>query len=340
MHRIIGRLGAALTVTALALGALAASPKAAGAQTLTGAGSTFINPIMTQWIATYKQATGVSINYQPIGSGGGINALINHTVNFAGSDAPMNAQELAEAKAPVLHLPAVIGAVVIGYNIPGVPTGLHLTGPVVADIFLGKVTYWDDSEITRYNRGTRLPHARIFPAHRSDGSGTTYIFTDYLAKVSGEWKSRVGVGKSVQWPEGLGGKGNAGVAGLLKTRPNSIGYVELAYALQNGITYAAMQNAKGKYIMPSAESASIAAEGVKLPPDMRASLTNTPNPNGYPITGFTWLIVYRSTPEAAPLKRFLDWVVSSGQSFTKPLAYAALPEGLRQHESQIIASIR
>src|SRR5712691_7445059 len=236
MHRMTLRFASALSMTALALGALATGPKAAVAQQLTGAGSTFINPIMTQWIATYKQATGVSINYQPIGSGGGINALINKTVNFAGSDAPMNAQEMSEAKAPVLHLPAVIGAVVIGYNIPGVPTGLHLTGPVVADIFLGKVAYWDDSEITRYNRGIRLPHARIFPAHRSDGSGTTYIFTDYLSKVSPDWKSRVGVGKSVQWPEGLGGKGSSGVAGLLKTRPNSIGYVELAYALQNGIT--------------------------------------------------------------------------------------------------------
>ena len=340
MHRMNRRPGAALSMMALAVGAVVVSPKIADAQTLTGAGSTFINPIMTQWTASYKQATGVSINYQPIGSGGGINALINKTVNFAGSDAPMNAAELAEAKAPVLHLPAVIGAVVIGYNIPGVRTGLHLSGPVLADIFLGKVTYWDDSEITRSNRGTRLPHARIFLAHRSDGSGTTYIFTDYLAKVSGEWKSRVGVGKSVQWPEGLGGKGSEGVAGLLKTRPNSIGYVELAYALQNGITYAAMQNAKGKFIIPSAESASVAAEGVKLPPDLRASLTNTPNPKGYPITGFTWLIVYRNTQEAAQLKRFLDWVVSNGQGFTKPLAYAALPESLRRRESRMIASIR
>src|SRR6266568_3672550 len=305
MHRMIRRPGAALSMMALAVGAVVVSPKIADAQALTGAGSTFINPIMTQWTASYKQATGVSINYQPIGSGGGINALINKTVNFAGSDAPMNAAEMAEAKAPVLHLPAVIGAVVIGYNIPGVRTGLHLSGPVLADIFLGKVTYWDDSEITRSNRGTRLPHARIFLAHRSDGSGTTYIFTDYLAKVSGEWKSRVGVGKSVQWPEGLGGKGSEGVAGLLKTRPNSIGYVELAYALQNGLTYAAVQNAKGKFIIPSAESASVAAEGVKLPPDLRASLTNTPNPKGYPITGFTWLIVRQNTNEAAALKRFL-----------------------------------
>src|SRR6266568_2426710 len=183
MHRMIRRPGAALSMMALAVGAVVVSPKIADAQALTGAGSTFINPIMTQWTASYKQATGVSINYQPIGSGGGINALINKTVNFAGSDAPMSAQEMAEAKAPVLHLPAVIGAVVVGYNVPGVPTGLHLTGPVVADIYLGKITYWDDPQIAKLNGGTRLPHARIFVAHRSDGSGTSYIFTDYLSKI-------------------------------------------------------------------------------------------------------------------------------------------------------------
>lgn len=340
MYRQIQRLGATLLMVSLTLGGLVASPKIVRAQTLTGAGSTFINPIMTQWIAAYKQATGVSINYQPIGSGGGINALINKTVNFAGSDAPMNAQEMAEAKGPVVHLPAVIGAVVVGYNVPGVPTGLHLTGPVIADIFLGKITSWKDPRIAKLNPSVHLPGGRIFVAHRSDGSGTTFIFTDYLSKVSGEWQSRVGNGKSVPWPVGLGGKGNAGVAGLLKTRPNSIGYVELAYALQNNIPYATVQNARGKFIVPSAGSASAAAEGVKLPPDLRASLTNSPNPNAYPITGFTWLIVRNNTTEADNLKRFLHWVVSNGQSFTKPLAYAALPQALRQREAQMINSIR
>src|SRR5207245_628088 len=200
MHRMIRRLAAALSMMALAVGAVVASPRIADAQTLTGAGSTFINPIMTQWIASYKQATGVSINYQPIGSGGGINALINKTVNFAGSDAPMNAQEMAEARGPVVHLPAVIGAVVVGYNVPGVSTGLHLTGPVIADIFLGKITAWNDPRIAKLNPGVRLPGGRIFVAHRSDGSGTTYIFTDYLSKISPEWKTRVGTGKSVAWP--------------------------------------------------------------------------------------------------------------------------------------------
>jgi phosphate transport system substrate-binding protein len=340
MQRIVGRRGAALIVTALALGALAASPKAAGAQTLTGAGSTFINPIMTRWIAAYKHATGVGINYQPIGSGGGINALINKTVNFAGSDAPMNAQELAQVRGSVLHLPVVIGAVVVGYNVPGVPAGLHLTGPILAGIFLGKITEWNDPSIARLNPHSRLPHARIFVAHRSDGSGTTYIFTDYLSKISPQWKAQVGTGKSVQWPAGLGGKGNEGVAGLLKQHANSIGYIELAYAMQSRIPYAAVQNVRGKFIMPSAETASVAAEGVKLPADMRASLTNTPNPNGYPVAGFSWLIVRENTPEAAPLKRFLNWVIGSGQSFTKPLAYAALPAAIRQRDAKLIASIK
>jgi phosphate transport system substrate-binding protein len=197
MYRVTPRFIAALSMSALALAALAASLRIAVAQQLTGAGSTFINPIMTQWIDTYRKATGVSINYQPIGSGGGINALINHTVNFAGSDAPMNAQEMAEAKAPVLHLPAVIGAVVIGYDIPGIPTGPRLTGPVITDIFLGKITTWNDAGVQRLNPAARLPRARISIPHRSDGSGTTYIVTDYLSKVSGEWKSRVGTGKSV-----------------------------------------------------------------------------------------------------------------------------------------------
>jgi phosphate transport system substrate-binding protein len=340
MHSMLKRFGATPAAIALTIGGLAGTPTSAAAQTLTGAGSTFINPIMTQWVAAYKQATGVAVNYQSIGSGGGINALIHRTVDFAGSDAPMNPQELAEAKAPVLHLPAVIGAVVIGYNIPGVERGLRLNGPLIADIFLGEVPYWDDPRIAKLNRGVKLPHARIFVTHRSDGSGTTFIFTDYTSKVSPAWKSRVGTGKSVQWPVGLGGKGNEGVAGLLKTRTNSIGYIELAYAQQNSISYAEVQNSRGKFITPSAESASIAADGVKLAPDLRVSLTNTPNPNGYPITGFTWLIVYQDSAQAAELKRFLHWVVTNGQSFTKPLAYAAIPESLRRREAGMINAVK
>ncbi len=327
-------------MAALAFAAAAVSPEAVNGQMLTGAGSTFIHPIMTQWIAAYKQATGVSINYQPIGSGGGINALINKTVNFVGSDAPMNAQELAQVGWSALHLPVVIGAVVVGYNIPGAPPGLHLTGPILADIFLGKITTWNDARIVKLNPDTRLPHARIFVAHRSDGSGTTYILTDYLSKISPQWKTQVDTGKSVQWPAGLGGKGNAGVAGLLKQHANSIGYIELAYAVQNRIPYAAVQNLRGKFVMPSAETASLAAQGMRLPSDMRASLTNTSNPNGYPIVGFTWLIVREITPEAGQLKRFLNWVISSGQRFTKPLAYAALPPAVRQRDAKMIASLK
>jgi phosphate transport system substrate-binding protein len=340
MFKVTRSFAAALAMSAVAAGSLAVGVKPAQAQTLTGAGSSFINPIMTQWVATYKQATGVSINYQPIGSGGGISALISKTVNFAGSDAPMNAQEMADAKGPVVHLPAVIGAVVIGYNLPGVSTGLHLTGPVIADIFMGKITSWNAPQIAKLNPGVRLPGGKIFVAHRSDGSGTTYIVTDYLAKVSPEWKSRIGVGKSVAWPVGLGGKGSAGLAGLLSTRPNSIGYVELAYALQNHIEFATVENAKGKWVVPTAESSSAAAEGVKLPPDMRASLTNSSNPDAYPITGFTWLIVRKNTTEADQLKRFLHWMITSGQSFTKQLSYASLPTSLRQREAQMINGIQ
>lgn len=312
----------------------------ASAQDLTGAGSTFINPIMQNWIAEYKQATGISINYQSIGSGGGISALINHTVDFAGSDAPMSAGELLQARSPVLHIPAVIGCVAIGYNIPGNTGGLHLNGPVLAQIYLGSITSWDDPQIARLNPGVALPHQGIYVAHRSDGSGTTYILTDYLAKVSGEWRSRVGVGKSVHWPVGLGGKGSEGVAGLVRSHPYSIGYFELAYATENRIAYCQMLNAKGRFISPSSQSGSLAAAGVAMPADMRVSITNTSHAGGYPITGFTWLIVYQNPNKGAQLKRFLDWVISTGQGDTARLQYASIPDAVRSRLKSMIASVR
>ena len=325
---------------AIMIGGVVAGQVAASAQELTGAGSTFINPIMQTWIAEYKKATGVAINYQSIGSGGGIKALIDHTVDFAGSDAPMNAQELAEAKAPVLHLPVVIGTECIAYNIPGIGPGIHLSGPVIADIYLGKLRYWDDRRISSLSPGTKFPHQPIFVTHRSDGSGTTYIFTDYLSKISPEWNSSVGTGKSVNWPVGLGGKGNEGVAGLIRTHPYSIGYIELAYAIQNVIPYAFVQNTRGKFIYPSMQSGSVAAAGVSIPPDMRVSITNTSAPSGYPITGFSWLIVYRDSPKAAALKRFLNWVLTTGQQFNGQLQYGAIPTPVRKREMQMIASIK
>jgi phosphate transport system substrate-binding protein len=323
---------------AIALGTLGTAVKST-AQELTGAGSTFINPIMQNWIAKYKAATGVSINYQSIGSGGGISGLINNTVNFAGSDAPMNAAEMKQAGQPVLHIPVVIGTECVAYNVPGNSGGLRMNGTVLAEIFLGNVTYWDAPEIAALNKGTKLPHERIFVAHRSDGSGTTYIFSDYLSKVSSEWKQRVGTGKSLHWPVGLGGKGNEGVSGLIRSHPYSIGYIELAYAVQNRIAYCQMQNAKGKYLSPTAESGSLAAAGVEMPADMRVSITNTNNMNGYPITGFSWLIVYRHSAKADELKKFLNWVIGAGQSECGPLQYAEVPEVVRAKLRQMIASI-
>jgi phosphate transport system substrate-binding protein len=309
-------------------------------EALTGAGSTFINPIMTQWIDAYKKDGGVAINYQSIGSGGGISGLVNHTVDFAGSDAPMNSQETADAKAPVLHLPVVIGTECIAYNIAGVQSGLHLTGPIISDIFLGNITKWNDPKIASLNPQAKLPDAAISVTHRSEGSGTTYILTDYLSKVSPDWKGKVGTGKSVRWPVGLGGKGNEGVAGLLKTHDNSIGYVELAYAKQNSITYASIQNAAGNFVDPSSESGSAAADGVTIPDDMKVSITNTPNAKGYPITGFTWVIVYQSSPRGADLQKFLKWVLDKGQGMTKDLSYAPIPDSLKDRESKLVDSIK
>lgn len=329
-------------VGALSIALLALALPTAHAQNLTGAGSTFVNPIMTNWIPAFQKASGVSVNYQPIGSGGGISALISHTVDFAGSDVPMNPQEVSEAKAPVIHLPDVVGAVAIAYNVPGIGPGIHLSGSVIADIFLGNIKKWNDPRITKLSPGTKFPDLPIFVAHRSDGSGTTAIFTNYLSKVNGEWKAKVGEGKSVNWPTGLGGKGSAGVAGLLSTHSGAIGYVELAYAVQNNIPYAFVQNKRGKFIYPTVESAAAAAEGVKVPANLQVMITNTNSPQGYPITGYSWLIVYQNSAKAADLKKFLTFVVTDGQgpAFTKALVYAPLPESLRKRELAAIATIK
>lgn len=337
----IQKTGLFSTAIATAVFVIAVSgTSSVSAQTLTGAGSTFINPVMQNWTAAYQKDTGVAINYQSIGSGGGINGLINKTVDFAGSDAPMNPQELAQAGSPVLHLPVVIGTVCIAYNIPGIGPGIHLTGQAIADIYLGKVTYWDDPEIAKLSPGTKFPHQAIYVTHRSDGSGTSYIFTDYLSKVSSDFKDTVGVGKSVKWPVGLGGKGTEGLAGLIKTHPFSIGYIELAYAVQNVISYASVQNSKGKYIYPSVDTGSVAADGVKMPADMRVSITNTPNPGGYPITGFSWLIVYQNTAKGDDIKKFLTWVLTTGQTYNSALQYGEIPDGIRKREMAMVDAIK
>lgn len=304
---------------------------------LTGAGSTFINPIMTHWAAEYPKDGGMAVNYQSVGSGAGINNLIDHTVDFAGSDAPMNQDEQARAKAPVVHIPAVIGAVCVAYNVKGIQSGLKLSPAAIAGIFLGQIQYWDDKAITSANSGMKLPHEKIFTVHRSDGSGTTAIFTDYLSKVSADWKSKIGAGKTVNWPEGgVGGKGNAGVAQVLTQHENSIGYVELAYAEQNHITYASVQNAAGNFIAPSIESASAAADAFPMPQNATAMITNTSAAQGYPITGFSWLIFFKDGPKADAVKKFISWATTKGQADSKTLYYAPLPESVTQANAAML----
>lgn len=329
-------------VGAAAVGASLMAIQAANAQSLIGAGSTFINPIMSRWISAYRSSTGVDINYQPIGSGGGINALISKTVDFAGSDVPMTGGEKAQVGGQVITIPDIIGAVVVSYNVPGISSGIALSGPVLADIFLGRITYWDDPEIVRLSPGVKFPHENILVVHRSDGSGTTAIFTDYLCKVSRDWKDQVGTGKSVNWPVGLGGKGNPGVAGYLKNKPFSIGYVELAYAVQNNIPYAEVRNKAGKMIYPTEESAAAAAEGVAIPNSLEFSIANSPHPDAYPITGLSFIIVRQSWPKNADVKKFVRWIVTDGQAseFTAPGHYAPLPEAVRTKDLEAIERAR
>lgn len=333
MQKHLNLLGAAVLALAIAgcgksnNGGAADSTAAANTNTLTGAGSTFVNPIMTHWAPEYQKANSVQVNYQAVGSGAGINNLIDHTVDFAGSDAPMKPDELTRAKDPVVHVPDVIGAVCVSYNVAGMTSGLHMSGPVLAMIYMGKIKNWDDPQIAKMNPGKKLPHAPIFTVHRSDGSGTTAIFTDYLSKVSPDWKTAVGEGKEVKWPEGgLGGKGNDGVAGVLKQHDNSIGYIELAYAMQNSIPFADVQNAAGNFVTPSVESAAAAAEAFPMPDNMTSFITNTSAAQGYPITGFSWLIFYPNGPKADMVKKFMQYVITTGQSDNKALYYAPLPQ--------------
>jgi phosphate transport system substrate-binding protein len=298
------------------------------AASLSGAGATFPAVIYSKWTDEYNRLTGVQINYQSIGSGGGIKSITDKTVDFGATDGPMTDQQLADTKAPILHIPMVMGAVVPTYNLPGITQQLKLNSDALSGIFLGTITRWNDPKIAASNAGVSLPDQAITTVHRSDGSGTTNIFTDYLSKVSGDWKSKVGAGNSVNWPSGVGGKGNEGVAGSVKQTPYSIGYVELIYAIQNKLGYAQMQNAKGKFVEPSLESVSKAAEGIALAPDLRVSITNSENAEAYPISGFTWILAYQEMPDqpkALALTRYLWWSVTDGQAFAKDLGYAPLP---------------
>lgn len=296
---------------------------------INGAGATFPYPIYSKWFDVYTTINqDVRFNYQSIGSGGGIKQISSRTVDFGASDGPMTDQQLAEAPGRLFHIPMVMGAVVPAYNVPGIDKGLKLTSEALSGIFLGHITKWNDPAIASVNPGINLPDSSIIVVHRSDGSGTTFIFVDYLSAVNGEWKLKVGKGTSVNWPVGLGGKGNEGVAGLVKQTPGSIGYVELSYAIKNNLSHAFIQNKSGNFIEPTIESTSKAAEGVPIPSDFRVSLVNTDNPDGYPIAGFTWLLIYKNQEDALKGKAIVDfikWAVTEGQKYTKDLLYAPLP---------------
>jgi phosphate transport system substrate-binding protein len=317
------------------------------AQDLTGAGATFPNPIYSKWFSDYAAKTGVKINYQSIGSGGGIRQLSEQTVDFGATDAPMSDAELAKAKGgPVMHIPTVLGAVVVSYNVPELRKPLRLDGTTLADVFLGKITKWNDARIAALNPGAPLPASDILVVHRSDGSGTSYVFTDYLASVSTDWAAKPGKGKEVQWPVGLGGKGNEGVAGQVKQLPGAIGYVELAYAKQNKLAFADIRNAKGDFVTPTigAVTAAAAAAAAALPAntDYRVSIVNAAGKGAYPISSFTWLLVYRNQPDAAKGKKLIDfvrWALTEGEKSAASLDYAPLPASMSKQLIKQLGSV-
>ena len=340
------QLTAAIRTAGVALAGLwlgvAALPVTVTAQTLmNGAGATFPYPIYSKWFDEYtKVDPSVRFNYQSIGSGGGIRQISERTVDFGASDGPMTDEQLKKAPAELFHIPTVLGADVATYNLPGNPT-LRFTGDVLAEIFLGKITSWDDGRIKSLNPGVSLPKTPIIVVHRSDGSGTTYIWVDYLSKISKEWEEKVGRGTSVKWPAGLGGKGNEGVAGQIKNTPGALGYVELAYAVTNKLPVASIKNAAGKFIEPTIASTTAAAAGAanNMPADFRVSLTNPPGDAAYPIASFTWLLIYKDQPDEAKgklLTKFLWWAIHDGQKYPSDLLYAPLPAPVvKQIEAKI-----
>ena len=310
---------------------------------INGAGATFPNPIYSKWFSEYnKLHPNIQINYQPIGSGGGIRQLTSQTVFFGASDGPMTDEQMKAAPGAILHLPTVLGAVVPVYNLAGV-TDLKFSGPVLADIYLGKIKKWNAPSLAQLNPGVKLPATDIAVAHRSDGSGTTYIWVDYLAKVSPEFKGKVGVNSSVNWPVGVGGKGNDGVAGVVSQTPGAIGYVELIYALKNNISYGAVQNAAGEMVKASPESVTKAAAGVSMPDDFRVSITNAPGAGAYPISSFTWLLLYENASDKAMAKVMVDfvtWAIGDGQTFATELGYATLPDAVVMKETSALGKIK
>ena len=335
-----------VVVSILLVLAIAVAAQPAGTILLNAAGATFPYPIYSKWFDVYHQKDpNVQINYQSIGSGGGIRQLLAGTVDFGASDGPMTDDQLKEAKFKILHFPTVLGAVIPIYNVSGVSGELNFTQKALSGIYLGTITKWNDPEIAKANSGVNLPATDIVVVHRADGSGTSYIFTDFLSKVSDDWKNKVGKGTSVQWPVGLGGKGNEGVAGLVKQTPNSVGYVELIYAVQNGITFGKVQNASGKFLRAdlAGVTAAAAAAAKDIPDDFRVSITNEPGPTVYPISSFTWLLIPAQISDATKrdaIKGFLKWMLTEGQGYNEGLAYARLPKPVIEKELKAISLIQ
>jgi phosphate transport system substrate-binding protein len=312
---------------------------------LQGAGATFPNPIYQKWFSEYNKAhQNLRFDYQSIGSGGGIKQISERTIDFGGSDAPMKDDDLKAAKGEILHIPTVLGADVITYNLQGVSTDLKLTPEAIAGIFLGNIKKWNDPQIASPNPGVNLPAVDITVVHRSEASGTTFVFTDYLSKVSAEWKEKVGAGTAVNWPTGIGAKGNEMVTGQVKQTPNSIGYVELIYAEQNKLPYAWVKNSSGQFVRPTLDSITAAAAGVanQMPDDLRISITNASGAEAYPISSFTYLLVYKEQPDQAKGKALVDflwWAIHDGEQMSKDLLYAPLPQTVVEKAERKIKSI-
>ena len=334
-------LSAVLAVTLLGAGAAAQ-----GKIQINGAGATFPYPIYSKWFDEYNKIhRNVQINYQSVGSGAGIRQLMNQTVFFGATDGPMTDEQFKAAPGRIVHVPTVLGAVVPVYNIPNISAELKFTGPVLAEVFLGKIKKWNDPAIAKLNAGVKLPATDITVVHRSDGSGTTYIWVDYLAKVSPEWKTKVGVGTSPNWPTGVGGKGNEGVSGLVKQSPGSIGYVELIYALQSKIGFGTVQNMGGEFVKASVQSvtAAAAATAAQMPADFRVSITNAPGKGVYPISSFTWLLLYegpKDKTQAKTMVDFMKWALTDGQKYCADLGYAPLPASVVALETAALARIK
>jgi phosphate transport system substrate-binding protein len=344
MHFLIR--GGYVKLKIIVAGALAVVAATAGAQNINGAGATFPNPIYSKWFSEYSQQhSGVHINYQPIGSGGGIRQVTDGTVDFGASDVTMTDEQLAQAKVKVMALPTVLGAVVPVYNIPGINKDINFSGDVIADIYLGKINKWNDPRIAKDNPGANLPDKPILPVYRSDGSGTTFIFTDFLSKVSSDWNTKVGKGAAIKWPTGIGQKGNEGIAGMVRQAPYSFGYVELIYAVQNKMEYGAVRNSTGKFLKASTGGVTAAAAGAakNMPADYRISITNAAGADSYPISSFTWLLIPLHSSDPAKAKVLADlmgWVLDHGEAEAAALSYAPLPKQVQDMVRKSIANIK